>query len=181
MESLKGQLLVASPYLSDRNFFRSVVLIITHDQDHAFGLLLNRPNHTLLDTVWQDLTGESCKINSVIRSGGPLDGPLMLLHRVHRYADMKVMTDVYLSTQQEYVKGLLDAASSPLVPIMGYSGWGPRQLENELEVGGWMVLPATPEVIFASPDEQWSLATRQISNSILAEVTTHVPQDSRWN
>ena len=61
MKSFGGHLLIASPYLSDRNFFRSVVLIVSHDEKHAFGLLLNRPGHDRLGTVWEKLTGEPCE------------------------------------------------------------------------------------------------------------------------
>lgn len=182
MPSLKGHLLVASPYLSDSNFFRSVVLIVSHDESHAFGLLLNRPGHTCLDTVWEDLNGEICENKSTIRSGGPLDGPLIIVHAFAELADAEVATGVYISTQQDALEDLVAIRDEPLIPIMGYSGWGPGQLENEMEIGGWMPVPASKEIIFADAEQQWHVATKQISDGILeASTSRHAPKDPSWN
>lgn len=183
MVSIDGQLLIASPYLSDRNFFRSVVLLISHDSEHAFGLLLNRPGHNPLGHAWEDMTGHPCIRDEMIRTGGPLDGPMMMLHQLSEFSDSKIVTGVHLSTVQESVELVIDADDpSPIIPIVGYSGWGAGQLESELEIGGWMTLPATPEVVFADPDELWNLASSHVSDSILAGVDLpHVPQDPRWN
>jgi hypothetical protein len=72
MSVFGGQLLIASPYLADRNFFRSVVLIISHDREHAFGLLLNRPGHDPLSRVWEEMTGDLYERKEMVRTGGPL-------------------------------------------------------------------------------------------------------------
>lgn len=182
MNFFGGHLLIASPYLADRNFFRSVVLIISHDQHHAFGLLLNRPSHDSLSQEWRDLTGESHHRKEMIRTGGPLDGPMMVLHQVTEHADTQVLKNVLLSSTEPSMRPLITNDHTPLVPFVGYSGWGPGQLEVELEVGGWMTVPATDEIVFADPNEQWNLASRQISDSILAGAEIrHVPQDPRWN
>ena len=182
MSFLGGHLLVASPYLADRNFFRSVVLIVSHDDEHAFGLLLNRPGHQSLNDVWRDLSGDVCERSEMIRSGGPLAGPLMVLHRLRQFSDTQIVSDVYLSTIQDSMAPIIDTEQTPMIPVMGYSGWEAGQLERELEVGGWMTVPATADVVFASPEEQWEIASRQVSDRIFAGVELrHVPQDPRWN
>lgn len=182
MSSLGGHLLIASPYLADRNFFRSVVLIISHDDEHAFGLLLNRPGHDPLSRVWEELTGDLHDRSEMVRTGGPLDGPMMVLHRLSEYADTEVCSGVYLSTIQDSVSPVIASLDSALIPVIGYSGWGAGQLEVELSVGGWMTLPATADIVFADPDDQWNKASRQVSDSILSGVDIrHVPQDPRWN
>lgn len=182
MSSLGGQLLIASPYLADRNFFRSVVLIVSHDAQHAFGLLLNRPGHDPLSRVWEELTGDWHDRTEMVRTGGPLEGPMMVLHRLSEFADTEVCSGVHLSTVQESVSPVIASLNSAVIPVIGYSGWGAGQLEVELEVGGWMKLPATDEIVFADPAEQWNIASRQVSDSILAGVDLrHVPQDPRWN
>lgn len=182
MSCLSGHLLIASPHLADRNFFRSVVLIISHDDEHAFGLLLNRPGHESLCDVWHGLTGEQCSRDEMIRTGGPLDGPLMVIHQRAEFADTQIVPNVHLSTTQESVTPAIASGTEPLLPIVGYSGWGAGQLEVELEVGGWMKMRATEEIIFADPDKQWDLASRLVSDRILAGVNLrHVPQEARWN
>ena len=182
MSFLGGHLLIASPYLADRNFFRSVVLIISHDDEHAFGLLLNRPGHDSLTNVWHDLSGERCERPEMMRTGGPLEGPLMVLHQHVEFSDTQVVPNVFLSTTHDSVDSVVDTVADPLIPLVGYSGWEAGQLEVELEVGGWMTLPATESIVFADPDEQWNMASRQVSNSILAGVDLrHAPQDPRWN
>lgn len=182
MSFLGGHLLIASPYLADRNFFRSVVLIVSHDDEHAFGLLLNRPGHDPLGRVWEEMTGDLFDRAEQVRTGGPLDGPLMVLHRLSEFADTQVVAGVYLSTVEESVAPVVSTLESPVIPVMGYSGWGPGQLEVELEMGGWMTVPASDEIVFADPDELWNIASRQVSDSILAGVDLrHIPQDPRWN
>ena len=183
MSSIDGQLLIASPYLADRNFFRSVVLLISHDSEHAFGLLLNRPGHKPLGDVWEEMSGNSCCRREMVRTGGPLEGPMMLLHQLPDFSDSRIVTGVHLATVPESVELVIEAEdTSPIIPIVGYSGWGAGQLESELEIGGWMTLPATPEIVFADPDEQWNIASSHVSDNILAGVDLrHIPQDPRWN
>ena len=100
MDFLNGHLLVASPYLPDPNFYRSVVLIVNHDRDHAFGLLLNRPGHDRLSMVWEQASGRSVDVQATLRVGGPLEGPLMIIHEHTDHADVEIVSGVYLSTQK---------------------------------------------------------------------------------
>ena len=182
MGFLGGNLLVASPYLADRNFLRSVVLIISHDDEHAFGLLLNRAGYDSLREVWQSLTGEVQMRSEMIRTGGPLDGPLMVLHHQSDSADTQIVDGVYLSSTRDNVRQVMQAPSSDLIPVMGYSGWGAGQLEVEMEVGGWMTLSASRDIVFADPAEMWNIASRKISNGILSGVDLrHTPTDPRMN
>ena len=182
MSFLHGQLLIASPYLSDRNFFRSVVLVVSHDAEHAFGLLLNRPNHESVSDVWESMTNQSCDCDTPVRTGGPLNGPLMVIHQNTKHADTQIAPNVQLSSTKDSIGALLSHNVEPLIPIVGYSGWGAGQLEVELEVGGWMTYPASEDIIFAPADNLWSMASARVSDSILSGADLrHVPQDPRWN
>ncbi len=182
MNSMQGHLLIASPYLPDPNFFRSVVLIVNHDEDQAFGLLLNRPGHESLRSVWKQVGGEGSPDDQPVRAGGPLEGPLMVLHTVAEFSDAKVIPGVFLATQRENVTPLVSLNRQPLITFSGYSGWGGGQLDKELEVGGWMKLEATEEIIFADPSEQWRMAAKKIGDDVLAGIDLrHVPDDPTWN
>lgn len=180
--SFAGNFLIASPYLSDRNFFRSVVLIVSHDEEHAFGFLLNRCHHESVCDNWSGGTGESCVRQEKLRCGGPLEGPIMLIHDEPEYAESQIVPGVYVTTTPELVNRGLSGPLGKIVPIAGYSGWGPGQLEAELEVGGWMTLPATQEIVFAEPDEMWNLAAAQVTREILPGVRKrHMPIDPQMN
>ena len=182
MNSFAGKLLVASPYLGDRNFLKSVVLIISHDSEHAFGLLLNRRGYEKVSEVWRGLTGDFYDRAERMRAGGPLDGPVMLLHGEAELSDAQIVEGVFLSSTRQSASDVLATPSSELIPIAGYSGWGAGQLESEMEIGGWMLLPATADIVFASPDEMWKKAAERISATILSGVDLrHVPPDPRVN
>ena len=80
MNSLAGQLLVASPQLSDPNFARSLVLLIQHGADGAFGVVINRPLQKTLQELWRELGSAPCHNHQPVYLGGPVPGPLMALH-----------------------------------------------------------------------------------------------------
>ena len=182
MNSMQGHLLVASPYLPDPNFFRSVVLIVNHDQEHAFGILLNRPGHQTVRSMWKQVTGEQSDNDQAVRVGGPLEGPLMAIHTVSGYADSDVLPGVFLATHRDNVSPLISDNHQPLIAVCGYSGWGPGQLDKELDVGGWMTMPATQEIVFADPESQWRIAAKHIGEDVLAGIELpHVPEDPTWN
>ena len=179
---LSGHLLIASPYLSDSNFYRSVVLIVSHDDEHAFGLLLNRQGHGTLGEAWTEITGDPCERSERLRFGGPLDGPIMLLHENPDMCDSQLVPGVFISTTPESVAEVIDSESCPVVALTGYSGWGPGQLESELRVGGWMTHRATKEIVFTEPELMWSLASRNVSDTIMPHFNRrHTPADPRLN
>lgn len=180
--NLTGHLLIASPYLSDRNFLRSVVLIVSHDEEHAFGFLLNRQSYESLSDNWFRRTGERYDRGEKLRCGGPLDGPVMLLHCEAEFSESQIVPGVHISTSAEMVARALKAQFDFILPIAGYSGWGPGQLEAELEVGGWMTLPATRQIVFADPDEMWSIASTHVAEAILPGLGhRHIPIDPQMN
>ena len=76
MAFIQGHLLVASPKLGDPNFFRAVVLLVRHNEEGAFGVVLNRPSNTLLKEVWSNVSETPCTTEAVIHHGGPCPGPL---------------------------------------------------------------------------------------------------------
>lgn len=148
MDSLEGTLLVASPRLPDPNFARSVVLIIQHGPPGAFGLILNQRSDTQLKDLWQRIEGEECPSEQFVAVGGPVDGPLLVLHGDPTHADGDVIEGVFVSSEKDNVKFIVDNDITPFRVFTGYSGWGAGQLETELEIGGWLQLPATSSIVF---------------------------------
>lgn len=162
MTSLRGSLLIATPQLQDPNFMQSVVFMIEHDQEGAFGLILNRPMQLTMQQLWQQLESSDCPLDAFVRSGGPVSGPLLALHPFAQFSDREIMTGVHLTSDREPLQNLLRQGKPPVHLYIGYAGWGKEQLDGELEVGGWLTLPATPKIIFAEEtDDLWHNAIRK--------------------
>ncbi|HYT94086.1 MAG TPA: YqgE/AlgH family protein [Gemmataceae bacterium] len=146
--SLAGSFLIARPVLRDPNFAHTVVLILAHNEDGAFGLVVNRP-------------AKVEKLAFPVFSGGPCPSPgLILLHGHADWAEEGIGA-------QQIAPGLflgdpacLDRATAAapetgvrLRAYQGYAGWGPGQLEGELAGGAWAVMPARGELLFDLPLE----------------------------
>ncbi len=183
MNSMQGYLLVASPHLPDENFFRTVVLIVQHDDEHAFGLVLNRPGTSHLKEVWSKVCDTPCRSDQLIRIGGPLDGPLMAIHGSEDFGEIQVLPGIYFATQRSNLQGIVGQKEDQFVVFSGYSGWAARQLDNELRVGGWMTIEADPEFVFADAEDLWHLTARAIGSEILQSTlnVAHVPDDPSMN
>jgi putative transcriptional regulator len=163
MPSLQGHLLVAAPTLLDPNFFRTVVLIVQHNDDGALGLVLNRPTETTVQEAMRQLEEEPGEIEGYIYQGGPCEGPLMMVHDQPGLSEMEVLPGVFFSTDKDSLEQLLQANGGQARFFVGYAGWSAGQLEGELRQGGWLVVPATPQIVFAAADIQWARLLRDVS------------------
>src|SRR2546421_1215531 len=152
--SLAGSFLVARHVLRDPNFARTVVLLLAHNEDGAFGLVVNRPS-----------TAEGLPFP--LFSGGPCPSPGLLM--LHGHADwVDQSPELSGAGGQELVPGVFmgDAASFVRVSkpssddalrfrvFRGYAGWGGGQLEGELAAGAWALVPVTAELLFDTPVEE---------------------------
>lgn len=168
--SLKGQLLIASPHLGDPNFSRTVVLMVQHEDEGALGVVLNRPSGKTIRSVWQELTGHASDNNDPIYIGGPLEGPLMAVHTLSDCAEAEITPGLWFATHRDHINKVVaaDDGQHPFRLFSGYSGWGEGQLDGEMEVGGWLTVPAAAEFVFA-PDNDvlWQRVTRRVGSDVL--------------
>ena len=149
MSSLKGHLLIASPQLSDPNFQRTVVLLIEHNQDGAFGVVLNRPSDTTVQEVWEQVGQDPTDSLETINVGGPVPGPLLALHGAGPLSESEVMPGIHLSTQRDALDQLVRGQGTFRL-FSGYAGWGGGQLETELTQEGWITRQANRNYILYS-------------------------------
>ena len=164
MDTLRGHLIVASPSLEDPNFRRTVVLITEHSEEGAMGLVLNRvATATVADAV-PDLTflaeGES-----YVHVGGPVapHGVIVLAEWDEpSRAAILVEGDLgFVSADLEDEDALATAIRRARV-FAGHAGWGPGQLEGELEERAWIVERARREDVFAEdPEGLWAAVLRR--------------------
>lgn len=158
MDSLRGRLVVASPAMLDPNFHRTVVLLIDHGEEGALGVVLNRATEMLVAEplpAWHDYAADP----AVVFVGGPVQrGSAICLGRSTtsiRSAGWAPVFDgigtVDLNEAPDEVPGVAEVRV-----FAGYAGWGPLQLEDEMDEGAWVVCDADPaDVLDPEPDLMW--------------------------
>jgi len=173
MENHAGNLLIAIPDLEDGNFFRSVVLMLHHDQFGASGVVLNRATDVTVYEAWQNSVESHDELSGSVRQdvkinvGGPVDGPLIVLHEEKTLSEEKVIPGVYMSVDRREVDQIVRLPESRFRVFTGYSGWAPQQLEAEIDAGGWMVIEANSEHVFSGDPELWSRVCETFSASVV--------------
>jgi putative transcriptional regulator len=163
-ESLRGKLLIAGPTLLDPNFARTVVLIAEHTDEGAMGLVLNRPAETLVDEAVPDL-GWMATDDERVWVGGPVaETAVIVLAEWERpeLAGALVDGDLGFVGADADQPDQLDGAIRRARVFAGHAGWGPGQLEEELEEESWIVEPPEREEIFTDdPDALWGNVLRR--------------------
>jgi len=186
-ESLRGQYLIAGRALRDQNFFKTVVLIVEHGPQQAMGLVINRPSSV---TVAHALS-EHFKLpetEDLVFVGGPVEPSNLFI--VHNAGDLDenespVVPDVYVGSSPGVFERVVGSSqSNPDLRFRifcGCAGWGPQQLEQELERGDWHLHEADCKSVFhENPYEVWELLLEQLSsaNTFLPSAR---PQRPEWN
>jgi putative transcriptional regulator len=155
MDSTRGQLLIAGPGLLDPNFFRTVVLVVEHSEEGALGLILNRPSETTVEDAVSEIEGLVAP-DELIYVGGPVQPSSLII-----LAEFEQPSDAALIAFEDV--GVLASGAGEQPPgisrgraFVGHSGWGPGQLESELEREDWFLIPATRADAFSpDPFELW--------------------------
>lgn len=179
-DSLRGQLLIASPALLDPNFARTVVLITEHGEEGAMGIVLNRPSDSEVVDVLPELADIAS--DEPVFVGGPVQPEALVV--LGEFSDPEkaawiVVADVGLVSAATEIEELPGAVRRGRV-YAGFSGWGPGQLEGELEEEAWIVEPPIPPELFPDdPATLWSdvLARKGGQYALVARM----PEDPRLN
>jgi putative transcriptional regulator len=165
--SLTGRLLVATPTLDDPNFFRTVVLVLHHDNDGALGVVLNRPS--TIDLIgalpaWAPAAAHP----PVVFIGGPVSHATAICLALINLANDP---EGWQPVADHLPLGTLDLNKNPddvlagverIRVFAGHAGWAPGQLEMEVAVGGWFVVDANPDdAMTVSPERLWQDVLRR--------------------
>lgn len=161
-------LLLSMPQTADPNFAKSVVLLCEYTNEGAFGLVVNRQ---MSEPAWTLVRTEPpIKVDPNLRLwiGGPVDPQrtwvLMSEAQGPDEEQREICPGVLLSVSHELTLQLLQAPpSSRARVIVGYSGWGPGQLDHEIASSGWLTMDVDPALIFTvPPEEMWETAIRRL-------------------
>jgi putative transcriptional regulator len=191
MESLRGQFLVAMPDMGDERFRETVVYLVGHGDEGAMGLVINQ---SLEDMKFADILEElqlgnhdeliqlpeQVKNRKVLRGGPVQRGRGFVLHSSDYFRvgnSYEVTDDICLTATLDILKAMAfhDAPTEALFAL-GYCGWSPGQLENEIQGNGWLTVPFSRELLFGLPIENRydaALATLGITRATLSATAGH--------
>jgi putative transcriptional regulator len=158
-----GTLLIASPQLTDVNFARAVVLVLRHDENGTIGVVLNRPTNLVPATVFPELAEGTGAYAGTLFRGGPI-APTRVLYLVRGLAAAlvtgpEVLDKVFLSIEDASLADMTRLAdgTNDLRLYAGHVAWAPGQLQREIGIGGWQLVPGTPELVFhEDPGTLWT-------------------------
>ncbi len=184
--NLTGKILIAMPGMSDPRFQHSVVLICSHSDDGAMGLVVNRP---LPDLEFGELL-EQLGIDTdkgarhiPVHFGGPVEpGRGFVLHITpagsnDRDGRLQITERLAMTTTRDILEDLAQGGGpAPAMLSLGYAGWGPGQLESEMLANGWLTGDGGEEIIFGAENElKWGAALRAqgIDPSMLSSSAGH--------
>ncbi len=175
---LDGQLLVAMPGMADERFARSVIYLCAHSADGAMGIILNRPASVrnfpeLLEQLRVIDPSEHIKLPSSAKDvqvlfGGPVQTDRgFVLHSADffiRNSTLPIDDGVSLTATIDILRAIaMGEGPDRAVLALGYAGWGAGQLENEIQLNGWLHCPADPAIVFDRDlDTKYSRALRSI-------------------
>lgn len=177
-----GIVLLAEPFMLDRHFRRSAVLLCEHNEEGSIGFIMNRPLNLSVSGLIQDFPD----FDAEVFYGGPVQTDT--IHYVHNLGELledsvKVTEGVYWGGDFEKLKFLISTHLVKMENIrffIGYSGWSPGQLAEEMKIGSWMMAEMFANYIFKSDAEElWKeVMSNQGGNySILAQMPEHLS----WN
>jgi putative transcriptional regulator len=197
MDSLQNQFLIAMPSLGDDYFNKTVTYICEHNDEGAMGLIINMPvNITLFDLLKQieendkelanedkstpeaettQVSEESISLDhsleQLVLSGGPISQNRgFVLHRTQPgwSSSLALNDDIMITTSKDILLALgTNKAPEQFMVTLGYAGWGPGQLETELQANSWLTIDADSDILFNTPIEQrWQKATEKLGIDI---------------
>jgi putative transcriptional regulator len=178
----KGRLLISEPFLPDPNFERTVVLLCEHNEEGSFGFVLNKPSILKVNEIMEDIN----VFDNIVYVGGPVQQDT--LHFIHRNGTLanaiEIVDHVYWGGDFESLLTLFDTkqiASADVRFFLGYSGWGPGQLDAELEQDSWIVCDyVTDQLLFETdPQVMWRKALENMGGRF--SVYSNYPTDPRLN
>ena len=178
----RGTLLIANPFLKDPNFMRTVIFLCEHKEEGSFGFVINKLFPTTLGEIIPEL--EEFKIPLYL--GGPVQKDT--IHFLHQYPDViaggeEVFDGVYWGGNFESLVALIKINEIDFGKIkffIGYSGWGEKQVEDELKEKSWLTVEATRKLLFhKKPDDIWKDSLKHLGGDY--EMMINFPIDPQLN
>ncbi len=166
---LTGHLLVAMPHMQDGRFYKSFIFICGHDENGAMGLVLNQKveNLTVHDLLVQmGLPSEVRDRDIPVYAGGPIEGGRGFVLHTPDYQNettLLIGDKFALTSTVDMLSVMMEEEAPPMILTLGYAGWGPGQLDKEIESNSWLYVEADEELVFQTQaDQKWVKALEKI-------------------
>jgi putative transcriptional regulator len=178
----KGALLLSEPYLADPNFERTTILLTEHNEEGSVGFILNKPSDSRVSEVMDAIK----EFDARIYIGGPVQQDT--LHFIHRVPVLEDAIDIgnglFWGGDFEQLTSLIETHQTNVLDIkffLGYSGWSPGQLEEELKLDSWIVSDQVSDALVfeTNPELMWKEAMRSLGGRF--SVYSNYPEDPRMN
>ena len=162
-DSMQNRFLIAMPSLEDPNFQRTVTLICEHNDEGTLGLIINRPSSLTLGEMLQhlghtDISPE--KFNIPVYTGGPVQPERgFVIHNGESEweSSLIVADNLHVTTSKDILDAIaVDKGPSQSLFVLGYAGWGAKQLDEEMIENAWLSTPASSHILFdTESDDRW--------------------------
>ncbi len=170
-----GKLLVASRDLADPNFAKTVVLLVQYDSESVVGLMINRRTNVPLSRVFKELKAAK-DLSDPVYAGGPVDIPAvfaLLRSQSKVEGAQQIVVGVHLVSARSQFEQILSKRPDPATfhVYLGYAGWTPEQLRQEIKLGAWFIFQGEAQTVFnANPDSLWSQMIRETELNLAKRV-----------
>jgi putative transcriptional regulator len=174
---LDGQMLIASPSMSDDRFAKTLVYICAHSPEGAMGIVVNQPANNIKfpDLLVQlNVVSDKDQIQVLpehddvkVMKGGPVEtGRGFVLHSADFFIEnstLPIDEGICLTATIDILKAIATGTGpASAILALGYAGWAPGQLESEIQNNGWLHCPADSELIFGAPEQKYEKAMRKL-------------------
>lgn len=177
-----GSLLISEPFLSDSCFKRSVVLLSEHDKNGTLGFILNKPTDLKLNEAVEDFP----EFNVPLYFGGPVDTEtLFYIHTLGKKLEgsREICSGIFWGGDYDQLKFLVDTKQireNQIRFYAGYSGWEPKQLNDEIKDQAWILSESNHQFAFyQNPRLLWSQVLRSMGNEYA--MMANFPEDPQLN
>ena len=173
-DTLINQLLIAMPGMADPNFSSTVTLICEHNDEGALGIIINRPLTLKLGGLFEQFDVDDADPEAAadpVLMGGPVgqERGFVLHASTHSYENsLAISSDINLTLSRDIIDAMA-AGQGPRKSLvaLGYAGWEPGQLEDEILSNSWLNVTATPDIIFEVPfADRWNAAAESLGVDI---------------
>lgn len=158
---LRGHFLVAMPGMTDPRFARSLIYLCEHSDQGAMGIVVNKPTDMTLGSLFErvELANPDAELaGQPVLFGGPMQlDRAFVLHKPAKpwQSTMKITGDIALTSSKDILESVgSDTAPASILVALGYAGWVPGQLDDEMLQNAWLSVPADDEILFDLPYEE---------------------------
>ncbi|MBX3418826.1 MAG: YqgE/AlgH family protein [Pirellulaceae bacterium] len=172
---LVGNFLVAAPTWAEGPFARTVVLILQHNPDGVFGVIVNRPADADLKKFWMQASGSPASEAERLHVGGPIGGPVFAVHSMENFAEIKIDGGLFISANYDAIHKIIESGDNRYRIFCGMVSWKAASLATELANGLWFPLENRSELIFPSQEVEWERAVVAYGRDCLSKMLGGYP------